>query len=711
MKSLFLTIATIVLFQSAFIQKGFPRPYPVSETLLTSTKEYPAKNEVPKPNWQLKTDDTYMTITVINNHPAVYELKNTINSWNWIQNFSEMPLPEKVQVDGKLSHPDWKYRDADVDQKNGTTVSLHFMSNKPNLELISIWQAKPGTGPIENSVTIKNKTGKTITFQYADVVSADLNLTANAPINLWRFNKARYLGLKIKGDNPVVNTHPVGMNDTVSYFLCNDAVGGGINLNTYLPFQIFDINSKHGLYIGYEWSFGTFKNITGKDPQTVNYSARLWDTSSVSKGDGEVFNVPAVFFGCYTGDADDGSNKMKRWFWLNKITPTLRNNPSEPLIEYCIPGNEAQLIEYYKKYPVAGWGAELGKIDIDWLDGSGSDWTKGDFKKYTCWKPDSLKWPNGMTGGDICHRNKQRLSLYMNFTFEGNDIGTPSGREKEKDALLTRFDNWHYDYWRSDMVLEAKFSYLSHEGLLEILDYMIANRPEFRYEHCANGGTLKDFTTLQRITMLTNEDSGGADYHRESFYSCSYMINPVQLKTDVGMNLGPHGEVPKGTGFNTPGCINDTPEWVKYVLRTGFLGANMATNWCDYTPNQIAGVKEHWPLYKTKQRPVLRGAKVGDTPADVYHILPIPDGTNWDGIEYFNTSLNKGSVLLFKPSKTAPDSRVIKLKGLKRTETYSLSFQDRKDQNTKMTGTVLMEKGVEVKEMKGDYASEIIWIN
>ena len=56
-------------------------------------------------------------------------------------------------------------------------------------------------------------------------------------------------------------------------------------------------------------------------------------------------------------------------------------------------------------------------------------------------------------------------------------------------------------------------------------------------------------------------------------------------------------------------------------------------------------------------------------------------------------------------------SRLIKLKGLNRTETYSLSFQDRKDQNSKMTGAVLMEKGVEVKDLKGDYASEIIWIN
>lgn len=668
------------------------------------------KNNVPKPNWQLKTEDTYMTIAVVNNHPTIYQLKNTKTGWNWINKFSEMPFPKRIRVGAVTYNLDWKYKDALIENKNGTILTLRFFSTNPNLELTSVWQAKPGCGPIENSVSIKNNSGNPITFQYADVVSANINLTSDSAIKLWRFNKGRYLGMRHKTDKPVVVLHQFGINDTVTYMLSNDANSNSPeSTNAFLPFQVFDINSKHGLYIGYEWSFGYFKNITENNPLTINYKSYLGDTASVCKEKGSVFTVPAVFFGCYTGDVDDASNKMKRWFWNNKITPSLKNNTNEPLIEYCIPGNEAQLIDYYKKYPVEEWGAELGKIDIDWLNGGGGDWTKGDFKKYTFWIPDSSKWPKGMTAGNICHSNKQKLSLYMNFTFQGNDIGTELGREKQKKALLTRYDKWHYDYWRSDMVLEAKYNYLSHEGLLEILDYMIGIRPDFRYEHCGNGGLLKDFTTLQRITVLTNEDSGGAEYHRESFYSCSYMVNPVQLKADIGMNLGPQGGA--ASGFNKPGYRNDSPEWVKYVLRTGFLGANMATNWCDYTPNQIAGVKEHWPLYKAKQRPILRGAKVGDVPADVYHILPIPDGVNWDGIEYFNTSLNKGSVLLFKPSKTISDSKLIKLKGLNRKKMFTLSFQDRKNQNTKMTGAELMDKGIEVKDMKGNFASEIIWIN
>lgn len=672
-----------------------------------------AHNQIPKPNWHLETADTHLAIALKNNHLIVYELKNPGNGWNWIKIPSEMPFPEKVQVGTTSYKPDWIFKDAIVGKNKGTKITLTFLSTTPNLVLESVWEAKPGAGPIENQVTVRNNSGEIVSFRAVDVLSSNINLTADSTITLWRFNKGRYLGTKSKKDKPIVNCDQIEKNDTIIYYLSNDANGSSPEgINSHLPFQMFDIGSKHGLYVGYEWSFGVFKNQTGANQLQINYKSYLWDTTSVNIENGKLFKVPAVFFGTYMGNTDDGSNKMKQWFWNYKITPTIKNNPQEPLIEYCIPGNESQLTEYYKKYPVAEWGAELGKIDIDWLEGSGSDWTKGNFKRYPFWKPDSLKWPNGMTAGDIVHRNNQKLSLYMNFTFEWNDIATGDGRENEKSALLTRYDNWHYDYWRSDMVLEAKFNYLSHEGLLDILDYLITNRPGFRYEHCGNGGLLKDFTTLQRISVFTNEDSGGPEYHRESFYSCSYMINPVQIKTDIGMNLGPHGEVPNNAGYSpNGGVINDSPEWVSYTLRTGFMGANMATNWCFYTPNQIEGVKRHWPLYKSRQRPILRGIKPGDRAADVYHILPIPDGVNWDGIEYFNRSLNKGSILLFKASETVAGSKIIKLRGLNKKETYTLTFEDRKEQSRKIRGEELMEKGIEVKGMNGKYASEIVWIN
>ena len=33
-----------------------------------------AQKQVPTPNWQLKTDDTHLTIAVVNNRQVIYEL-------------------------------------------------------------------------------------------------------------------------------------------------------------------------------------------------------------------------------------------------------------------------------------------------------------------------------------------------------------------------------------------------------------------------------------------------------------------------------------------------------------------------------------------------------------------------------------------------------------------------------------------------------------
>ena len=43
-----------------------------------------------------------------------------------------------------------------------------------------------------------------------------------------------------------------------------------------------------------------------------------------------------------------------------------------------------------------------------------------------------------------------------------------------------------------------------------------------------------------------------------------------------------------------------------------------------------------------------------------------------------------------------------------RNATYILTFQDRKEQNAKKSGAELMDKGMEVKGMSGNFSSEII---
>jgi hypothetical protein len=173
-----------------------------------------------------------------------------------------------------------------------------------------------------------------------------------------------------------------------------------------------------------------------------------------------------------------------------------------------------------------------------------------------------------------------------------------------------------------------------------------------------------------------NDCDQDANLTRSTYYSSSYAINPVQLKSDLG---------PATTAFD---------------LRTDMMGAILT--WAADNPVY----RKHISLYKTRQRPILRGA-------DVYHILPMADGVNWDGLEYFNTEIGKGSVFLFKPSAKAVDgdSKMIKLKGLDRKARYTLTFQDRTNLNCAMTGAQLRDTGIAVTGMAGDRASEIIWID
>jgi hypothetical protein len=113
--------------------------------------------------------------------------------------------------------------------------------------------------------------------------------------------------------------------------------------------------------------------------------------------------------------------------------------------------------------------------------------------------------------------------------------------------------------------------------------------------------------------------------------------------------------------------------------------------------------REHIALYKTRQRPILRGA-------NVYHILPMPDGKNWDGLQFHNPDLDRGSVFVFKPSDAVPESQYIKLRGLLRDKVYRVQFQDAKERSGTMTGAQLMDEGLTI-TLKGKEASEIIWLN
>jgi len=381
---------------------------------------------------------------------------------------------------------------------------------------------------------------------------------------------------------------------------------------------------------------------------------------------------------------------MKKWFWKYKIPNTLRENADEPNMSFCIDMySETEIVDFLNKHPLKEWGVDTVKIDYLWSEDVLTDmcWGWG-------WDPDPVKWPNGMTLGKILHERGLKFALYLANTYKHAKLDTLGGRRLQRDALLDRHDNWLADVWRTDGDFEDQENYLAHEGFLEIVDSILNPespyyRPDFRWENCSGGGCKKSLDMAMRHSYVQVEDSnvsnGSLERFRQSYYASSYVFCPAQLM------MGNAQPYPRDETF------------VKYTHRTAFYGKWLSGD-LGGEAVQPEIYKESIKLYKTKQRPILRNG-------NVYHILPVPDLYNWDGMEFFNDEINKGSVILFKPAAGAPDSKTIKLKGLDPFANYTLVFQDRTKQNCVMNGKELMDTGINVTGMTGDYASEIIWIN
>lgn len=614
--------------------------------------------------WTLSTDDTCLTISVSSNKVTLDSLANPAQIWNWAAAACEVPLPGKnsirtVGADVKIGSvdqtPNWTYGGASEDKTNGHTLTLRFTSTTPKLELKSVWRALPGPGPVENQVTIENKTGGKVAYSPGIVAGAP-RLKADKGVTLWRFVKTN------AGKGRVLT----------------DAVGPNAKLDTdsgHIPLVMLDVGARHGAYIGYEWELGGFTVTSSSDPLEITATVHPL-TEFVYQGPNEIFTVPSVYYGTYQGDTDEGSNRFKEWFWNHKITRSLHDNTDEPWTEACVGAGQAASTgktpqSYYDA--IAATGVECVKFDF-W-DGTGNCWyTNRD------WMFHAAVWPNGFDYAAKAHKAGLKASLYMGGTYNDCDLTTTAGRDAELAAVLKRYDLGWFDIWRTDLYTAPKEpmpqTYDGVRNFLFIQDRLIKDRPGYRYENCCNGGKYKGFAVCRRMTFCTMNDSDhDATDTRTTYYSNSYAINPVQLKSDHG----------GATAFD---------------LRTDMLGSIL-------TEEQHGDVyRQHIALYKAKQRPILRGG-------DVYHILPMPDGINWDGLQYFNRGINKGSVFLFKPSAkaVAGDSKVIKLKGLDRGTSYSLTFQDRTNLNCVMTGAQLMDGGVAVTGMAGDRASEIIWID
>jgi hypothetical protein len=135
------------------------------------------------------------------------------------------------------------------------------------------------------------------------------------------------------------------------------------------------------------------------------------------------------------------------------------------------------------------------------------------------------------------------------------------------------------------------------------------------------------------------------------------------------------------------------PEW--------FLDAPNGGNGSEpWTQQEKDAVRECVKTYKTKLRPLVRNA-------DLYHVLPRPDGVNQDAIEYYDPACGKGVLCLFQPSTEAA-AKPVRFRGLDGDRQYRLTFEDGTHPTTVKSGEELMKEGLQV-VLQGAEVSELVF--
>jgi hypothetical protein len=200
---------------------------------------------------------------------------------------------------------------------------------------------------------------------------------------------------------------------------------------------------------------------------------------------------------------------------------------------------------------------------------------------------------------------------------------------------------------------------------------------------------------MRRAVKIFNSDTYSAQHVRQAFHDSSYALHPVQLEGHLGSSDGrlrPRGAA--GLRFAFRSMSMGAPEWFLDAPN----GGNGSEPWTQEEKDTVRACVE---TYRTRIRPLVRAA-------DLYHILPRPDGRSWDGIEYWDPATGKGVVYLFKPAAEAA-TQAIRLRGLSAGATYRLAFADASNPAVSRTGAELMAAGLPVTLPAGE-VSELVFL-
>jgi len=671
--------------------------------------------------WALKTADTSLTVTANADQLAITSLSFTGNASNWIGRSVRFPLLDHIFINNTSQPVRWKFLGKLGSHTVGETT-LQFISSEPKLELLSIWQAQPGPGPVEHHFEIVNRSGQVIEVPLQPSLALTLTAPAEHSLENWWVEKG--------GDRPSdAGTHREPIND--GYRFNGRSTPYAENREMIPWMSIHDVTGSAGVYFGIEFSGRVGFDVSaagqplkvsitaGLDPSERDFRSRL--------ADGERFVTPTLFVGCYRGDVDDGANRLHS-FVATHLRPPVPD-ARYPLVVNNSWGSGLAVDEAMARHMIddsAALGVELFHIDAGW------------FRAVGDWYPDPGKFPHGLAPvSDYAHSKGMLFGLWVGWTQGGTES---RGMETLAVTNPKQRDWFTHDYpanWKPSaftgatvclgdaparawclnelrrIVTSCKLDLLEHDqfmivdqcdrtdhghttspgdiayhaarGYYSVYDQLRKEYPHLLFEDCVNGGHTVDFGIVRRVHYISITDTYDPLSNRRAFYDASYPLPPSMCECYIE---------------NQPGPSLAT---FKTMLRSGMMG--WCTLMCDtraWSDEQHNAARRQIEIYKKWIRPLINHG-------NLFHISSRPDEARWDGMQYFNSQSGKGIVFAFRGAKAAETSHVFRLKGLDHAASYKVWSEDGSVAFNQVMGAKLMTEGLKV-ELNGLGASDLIYL-
>ncbi|HEY1985630.1 MAG TPA: alpha-galactosidase [Terracidiphilus sp.] len=639
----------------------------------------------------------------------------------------------------------WKLKNA-LGLADAHRVVFVYEAAHPRLRLSWIWEARAGFGPIEHRITVENLDSEEIWLPMIDSLRVDWQTPAHSDLRNFYVEKGADTpsaqGTHL--DDVVDGYHWIGKSSTYAH----PTPGEGREI---IPaeFVYDETNPQQGWYAGIEFSGRTrislgrsgdsIKSFLGLNPDPGPFRTRVEP--------GGRFETPTVFLGTFTGGSDGAGNQLRPWVRAVLGNPLTWKDEHYPFTVNNSWGSGMQVDESLALRMIAEskeLGLEMFHIDAGWFRGVGD------------WYPDPKKFPRGLAFiADAAHQQGLRFGIWVDWTqaaldtapgalnvndprvrdwmitdlppnwkpeeFKGQtlDLGVPAahaylGKEVkrivedyhldmlEHDGYLvaqgcTRDDHPHappdrstmkvvHD-WASDFVLASNSTDVSYHAVRAYYDIYVQTRrdhPGLLFEICNDGGRMVDFGSAAHGDYFSITDTYDPLSNRRAFYDTSHVLPAAMLESYVEK-------------WPTPRLEN-----FLYMLRSGMMGwVTIMTDTTAWTAQQHEAARQAIALYQQKLRPLIRDAQL-------FHVSERPDGSHWDGLEYWDPKRGEGVVFAFRGNNPGEAEHAFMLKGLDPGKRYHLHFQDGSASDTTVTGSDLVRRGLAV-HLDEPLSSELIF--